>query len=145
MQLFLHLIRQVAVVIIREKKNKRAPVIIAPIMLVAAKVIPSKMMDVKTVPKIPVKKVLRKSQHWLLSPNAEVKRVIPKKPIEIPSNTHKKAGVTVITAVKVNIAVITPIMILTITDVPVQLMLQSQSFLFIISPPLYNMPICGLK
>ena len=62
MQLFLHFIRQVAVVIIREKKNNKAPEIIAPIILVVAKVMPSKMMDVKTVPRIPVKKVLRNTK-----------------------------------------------------------------------------------
>ena len=62
MQPFLHLIRQVAVITIKEKKNKSAPEIIAPIILVAAKVMPSKITEVNTVPSMPVKKALRKSQ-----------------------------------------------------------------------------------
>ena len=68
-------------------------------MLVAAKVTPSKITDVNTVPKTPVKKAFKKSQQRFLSPKAEVKSVIPRYTIEIPSNTHKNAGVTVITAV----------------------------------------------
>jgi hypothetical protein len=138
LQLFLHFIRQVAVVIIREKKNNKAPEIIAPIILVAAKVMPSKMMEVKTVPRMPVKKVLRKSQQCPL-PITEVNNVIPRNPMAIPSNTHKNAGVTVITAVYLKTAVMMPIIMLIKTEIPVQLIVQSQSFLFIISPPLYNM------
>ena len=108
-------------------------------MLVAAKVMPSKITDVKTVPKIPVKKVLKTSQQPGLELKAEAKSVIPRYTTEIPSNTHKNAGVTVITAVYLKTAVMMPIIMLIKTEIPVQLIVQSQSFLFIISPPLYNM------
>ena len=88
-------------IIIREKKNKSAPDIIAPIILVAAKVMPSKITDVNIVPKTPAKNVLRKSQQWFLSPKYtdDVIRVIPRYTTAIPNNTHKNAGVTVMTAV----------------------------------------------
>jgi len=42
-----------------EKKNSKRPVIIAPIKLVAANVIPSSSNELKIVPKIPVKKAVR--------------------------------------------------------------------------------------
>ena len=124
----MHLIRQVVVTIIRVKKARRRPTITAPKMLVAANVIPSNTKEVKTVPKIPVKNVLRFLQQPFLSgqESEEVRRVIPKYPIAIPNSTHKKAGVIVIVAVKRRKAARTPIIKLAITDFPVQLRVQPQ-------------------
>ncbi len=75
------------------------------------------------VPKIPAKNVPRFLQQFSLSHEqvADVKSVIPKYPIAIPNNTHKNAGVTVISAVKRKIAARMPIIILAITEIPVQL------------------------
>ena len=39
----------------REKKNSRSPVIIAPIILVAAKVMPRRTTAVRIVPRIPAR------------------------------------------------------------------------------------------
>ena len=44
-----------AFISVNVKKNKSAPVMIAPITLVAAKVMPKRIIEVKTVPKIPTK------------------------------------------------------------------------------------------
>lgn len=46
--------RQAVEVIISEKNRRRAPVIIAPIMLVAAKVIARRITEVRTVPRMPL-------------------------------------------------------------------------------------------
>jgi hypothetical protein len=46
---------------------------------------------------------------------------MPSETTAIPKSTHKNAGVTVIVAVIVRIAAITPTIRLTITDVPRQL------------------------
>ena len=51
-----HFIRQAVSAIIREKKKPSAPAIIAPIVLVAAKVMPKRISDVRIVPNIPVKR-----------------------------------------------------------------------------------------
>ena len=53
---------QAVVVIMSEKKNNAAPAIIAPIRLVASKVIASKIKDVRMVPKIPARKTGRFEQ-----------------------------------------------------------------------------------
>ncbi len=58
-QLHLHFTRQTELIIRSEKKNSKNPVIIAPAMLVAAKDMPSSTNEVKTVPKIPTKNVVR--------------------------------------------------------------------------------------
>ena len=49
-------IRQATVVMMREKKRRSTPVIIAPITLVAAKGIASKTTDKRTVPRIPARR-----------------------------------------------------------------------------------------
>ena len=46
---------QVALVKRRVKKNRRSPVIIAPITLVAANGMPRRITEVRIVPKIPVR------------------------------------------------------------------------------------------
>ena len=48
------------------KKNSKAPVMIAPAMLVAAKVIARRITDVKTEPSIPVNRALREEHPQLL-------------------------------------------------------------------------------
>jgi len=48
-----HLTRHIVEVITRKKNKRRSPVMMAPAMLVAAKVIPRRITEVITVPKIP--------------------------------------------------------------------------------------------
>lgn len=97
-------------------------------MLVAAKVTPRRITDVSIVPRIPAKNAFRFLQQQVASRDSEtgVTRVKPRKPTAIPNNTHKNAGVSVITPVKLKIAAITPIIILAITDLPMQLNSQLQ-------------------
>ena len=52
----MQLVRHAAEVTVREKKNKSAPVIIAPSTLVAAKVIPRRITAKRIVPRIPASK-----------------------------------------------------------------------------------------
>lgn len=106
----------------REKKNSNNPVIMAPVTLVAANVIPRRMTEVKTVPKIPAKSVPRFVQQPFLSglQVEEDKRVMPKKPMAIPNSTHKNAGVIVTSAVKRKNAANIPMITLAITALPVQ-------------------------
>lgn len=63
-----HLTRQAVDVITREKNASKSPVIIAPTMLVAAKVIPSRTIAARIVPKIPVKRTGTISQTQPLTP-----------------------------------------------------------------------------
>ena len=94
---------------------------IAPNTLVAANVIPRRINEVKTVPKIPAENKERLLQQCCLSePMEEVKTVMPKNPTAMPNNTHKNAGVIVIRAVYWNIAARTPITMLEITALAVQ-------------------------
>ena len=123
----MQVIRQVALVIRREKKKRRNPVIIAPNTLVAAKVIPRRITAVRIVPKIPARNSLKLRQQLVFSELwQEVKRTIPRKPTAIPNNTHRNAGVTVINAVNRKNAAKIPIITLAIMDFAVQLILQSQ-------------------
>lgn len=123
-----HFIRHTALVIKSEKKNSRKPVIIAPITLVAANVMPRRIIDVKVVPRIAVRNVLRLPQQFSVpeQQNAEVRRLMPRNPTAMPRSTHKNAGVIVIRAVKRKIAARTPMIMLAIMDFPVQLIVQSQ-------------------
>lgn len=120
--------RQTELVIKSEKKNSKRPVIIAPITLVAAKVMPRRITDVKIVPRMAVRNVVRLPQQSsaLKLRSAEVRRLMPRNPTAIPKRTHKNAGVIVIRAVKRKIAARTPIIMLAITDFTVQLNVQSQ-------------------
>ena len=49
----MQLVRHAAEVTVSEKKNKRAPVMSAPSILVATKVIPRRITEVRIVPSIP--------------------------------------------------------------------------------------------
>ena len=66
--------------IAKEKKNNKSPVIIAPIMLVAAKVMPKRITDVKIVPNIPAKTKVSLLQQGFLSAQhkEDVNKRIPK-------------------------------------------------------------------
>ena len=103
LQFAIHLIRHIVDVIIRVKNVKSSPVIIAPVMLVAANVMPSSTMAVRIVPKIPVNKIPRVVQTHVLVRlfvnESALRSVTARYPTAIPNKTHKKAGVTVITAV----------------------------------------------
>ena len=109
----MHFIRHATDVIIRDKKKSSAPVMIAPITLVAANVIASRTIDVSTVPSIPVSNTGR-----LVHTQPDLRIVgdtaskIARYTTAMPSVTHKKAGVTVITAVKRRNAVMMPIIML---------------------------------
>ena len=89
--------------------------------------------EVKTVPKAPVKKAVRFLQQHFRSEQAaeEVKTSMPKYPIAIPNNTHKKAGVIVIVAVKLNIAATTPTIMLARNAFAVQPISQLQFIVII--------------
>lgn len=109
-------------VIKSEKKKSNNPVIIAPAILVAANVIPRRIKAVSTVPKMPNKTVRKLPQQFFLSVQLtqEVKAVIPRYTTAIPNNTHKKAGVIVISALKRKNAANTPMIVLTIIAFAVQ-------------------------
>ena len=59
MQLYLHFTRQAVPVIVRVKKKRRMPVMIAPNILVAANVTPRRTIENITVPTIPKSTVFR--------------------------------------------------------------------------------------
>ena len=126
----MHFARQAVVVRVRDRNNKSKPAIIAPTMLVAANSIPRRISDARTAPKIPVSNVGRILHTQLRTPNrrrsVDAIRVTARYTTEMPSVTHKKAGVTVIVAVKVRKAVITPIIMLAITASPVHSVLHEQ-------------------
>ena len=111
-----HFIRQAVEVMNKEKKNKSAPVIIAPITLVAANVTARRTTDNKIAPKIPARinesgalmQLLLPQQFWL----AATARFTARYTTAIPKTTHKNAGVTVITAVILKSVVTIPIIIL---------------------------------
>ncbi len=115
--------------------------IIVPIMLVAANSIPRRITDVRTVPNIPVIRTGRMlhTQPRMPAPRiaGAAKSVTARYTTATPSNAHKKVGVTVITAVKLSIAVIIPIIILAAIARPVQSLLQLHVKLAICcSPPI---------
>ena len=101
---------------IKDKNKIANPDIIAPTTLVAAKVTPKRISDVKAVPRIPVNKTgkIRHIQIRGVEPreSAKVTKIIARKTTEIPSKTHKNAGARVIVAEKVKNAAIIPIMML---------------------------------
>jgi len=140
LQFVMHLIRHIAEVIKSEKKRIKVPVIIAPTILVAANSIPRSITEVRTVPNMPAEKTLNAGQRQLWNPlpvkKPEVRIAIAWYPTAIPNSTHKKAGVTVITAVIVRNAAIIPSIILAATDNNKQLFLQLHPKLFIKSPPI---------
>jgi len=120
---------QATTVIMREKKNSSAPVIIAPIMLVAAKVMARSITEVKIVPKIPIKRavmLLQIQQLRLALPRTNTKKERANAPTAIPNTTHKNTGGTVMVAVMVKNAVTIPIKTLAITARQVQLILGLQ-------------------
>ncbi len=102
-------------------------------MLVASKVIPRRITDVRIVPKIPVRCAVRFSQHLfsVAQQEEDVKSVIPRYPIAMPNNTHKNAGVIVIRAVMRRKIVSAPMIMPAITAPPVQLISQPQFVLLI--------------
>ena len=106
------------------------PVKIAPITLVATKVIAKRIIERSTEPRIPASKtgiILHK--HFLnpvLRSNIEDIRRIARYTIATPRTTHKNAGVTVITAINLSIAVTIPRIMLATTEYTKQLFLQQQ-------------------
>jgi hypothetical protein len=123
-----HLIKHTLSVNIKEKNPINAPEIIVPIILVVAKVIPKRIKDVNTAPKIAVNKTERTGQRQLftamLENLADVNKIIARYTVATPKTTHKNAGVKVITAVVRRTAPIAPKIILTITATTEQLDLQ---------------------
>ncbi len=102
--------------IIRVKKKPRAPAIIAPTMLVAAKVMPKRITDVRIVPKIPVKRTVSLGHMQFCTAvhlkDGDSANATARYTIAIPSVTKVNAGVMVMVAVMVRKAVITPIRML---------------------------------
>lgn len=141
----MHFTRQAVAVIISEKNVISKPVIIAPIMLVAANSIARRIIEIKIAPRIPVKRTDRIGQKQFLKPFlrvvADAIRVIARYKTAIPKTTHKNGAVTVITAMKRRNAAIIPINILVIIAIPTQSLLQSQLRLAILITSSYN--ICS--
>lgn len=108
---------------------------IAPAILVAAKVMARSITDVRTVPKIPARKSgrmgHRQSRRYGLAGDS-AKSDTARKPTAIPKVVHKNAGVTVITAVIVRTVATTPIIMLAIIARAPQLFLQEQEQLYIV-------------
>ena len=126
---------------VNEKNRINAPVIIAPIMLVATNSIARSITDVRIVPSMLIRSPLSVAHLQLLSKflpvKVDTKSVTARYTTAIPKTTHKNAGVTVIAAVIVRNAVIIPSMMLAAVDNNKQLFLQLQPKLFIKkSPPI---------
>ncbi len=115
---------------VSEKKNSAKPVIIAPSTLVAGKVMASRIIAVSIVPRIPVKNKFNLSQHsrCLSSQHDEVKSVMPKNTVAMPSITQRNAGITTMVALNLKTAAIIPIIMLAIKDFSGQPKLQLQLF-----------------
>lgn len=126
----MHFVRQAVVVKVRVKNNKSIPDMIAPKILVAANSTPKSITEASAVPRIPVSNVGRILHTQLRTPkrrrSVEAISVTARYTTEIPSVTHKNAGVMVMVAVKVRKAVITPMIILAIIARPVHSVLQEQ-------------------
>ena len=89
-------IRQAVEVTIRKKKNKSAPVRIAPITLVAANSIARNTMERSIVPIIPAIRavtVQHKSLQLSLTERAETAKATARYTTAMPRSTHKNAGV----------------------------------------------------
>lgn len=112
---------------VRKKKNRSAPVRIAPIILVAANSMASRTMESNTVPRIPASSALtilhKLSQHPRRKRAAET-RIMARYTTAIPRSTHKNAVVRVIAAVILRKAAIIPIIRLVTTAITVQPGLQ---------------------
>ena len=119
----------------RDKKARSRPEIIAPVKLVAANVIPNRIIAIRMVPRMPASKTGSIEQVQLRAFLPLVKRSIARYTTAIPKTTHKNAGVIVIAAVIVRNAVIIPIIRLDTIAIPVQLLLQLQPKFDILSPP----------
>lgn len=110
---------------------------IVPMILVAANVMPRRITDVSTAPKIAVSKTESTGHTQLLTAMSEncgdIIKIIARYTAAIPKTTHKNAGVKVITAVVASTAPTAPKMMLAITAITEQLDLQEQADIF--SPP----------
>jgi hypothetical protein len=119
--------RQAVDVTTRKKKNKSAPVRIAPITLVATNSIARRTIESNTVPSTPERSAViighNPSQHSLRE-IADAIRVTPRYTTAIPRSTHKKVGVRVIAPVILRKAVIIPTIRLTTIAIKTQPGLQ---------------------
>lgn len=106
----MHLTRQTDAVMMSVKKKRSAPVIIAPIKLVASKAINKRITAVNAVPKMPavMRDKLEQTQSEEFLSLGDVNIKIARYTIAIPSAAHKKTGVKVITHVILRRAVIKP-------------------------------------
>ena len=124
MHLAAHLARQANDVIVSVKNKSNKPVIIAPIMLVAANSIAKSIAEVRAVPKIPVKSAgsTRQTQHFVLKllTIATVVGVKARKAIATAKSANKNVGVMVIIAAKRKNAATMPITMLATTAIKVQ-------------------------
>lgn len=134
-----HFTRHAVSAIIRLKKNPIAPAMIAPAVLVAAKLIPRSITDVRIVPRIPVRSavILEQIQFWMETQRTEeaVTRAIARYTMAIPNVTQENAAVIVMVAVMVKNAVITPMRMLAITEITVQPSIHFKFIPDIKSPP----------
>ncbi len=128
MQPTTHLTRHATSDTTSEKNASNSPVMIAPITLVAANVTPKRTIDISIAPRIAIKRIGRILHTQPVIPALRiatlVTSVIARYTTAIPKTTHKKAGVTAITALKVKKAVIMPMIMLATIATPTQLHLE---------------------
>jgi hypothetical protein len=118
-----HLTRQVVDVTARKKKNKSAPVRIAPITLAIANSRFKKTMVSKIVPTTPKSSaviILHKPWQQPSRESAPEIRVTASNTTETPKSAHKKTGAKVMVPVILRNAVIIPMIRLTTTATNVQ-------------------------
>lgn len=110
----MHLTKHAVDVKMSENAASKTPVTIAPITLVATKVMPKRMTEVKSVTKIPKSSKGRAAHtHSLLQvlpPIRAFKKSKTRKPKAIPNVTQRNGTVNVITAVKRSMPATIPIM-----------------------------------
>ncbi len=124
-----HFIRHAVEARSRAKKKIKAPTKMAPKMLAAGNVMAKSTTASKIVPSAPVKSAGSTMQRHALSlepPTAPVKSTTGRYTTAMPKSTHKKAGVTATTAVKVKNAATMPKMILATAENAIQFSLQLQ-------------------
>ncbi len=135
----MQLIIQSTLEIRRAKKPTARPVMMAPIMLVAAKVMPKRRRAVIIVPATPTMKIGTASQmHLRLPPLWETdKRTTAGYTTLMPKSTQKNAAVGAITAKKrKNAAMMATITLAVILMMVQVLFLSQQQFNICVSPPI---------
>ena len=126
----MHLTRQAVEITVSAKKKPNSPAIKAPKKLVAAKVIPIKMLENSTVPSTPASNAptaeqMQPPKALFLKRDTAISEMASK-PNATPKTTHKNVGATVTVAVITKKPVTIPTIMLENMAKPTQLFLQLQ-------------------